>query len=139
MKITGNKNYWIFKIDHQICIHNIRIFGIYEDDWIKIEPDGWITIKATKKRPYAWDGCTPKFAFLDIVFGTPDGIVNPLTGKPKTYLASMFHDALYQFAPRDLVTRKQVDLMMLDEMKRNKFKLAKLYYLGIRAFGWIYW
>ena len=57
-------------------------------------PDGRLIIP----REYTWDGCTPKFSILDIfVIGTPDGIKNINTGKPKTYFASLVHDVLYQY------------------------------------------
>src|SRR5436190_2080914 len=60
-----------------------------------IETSGRITVM----RGYAWNGCSPKFCVLDILIGTPDGVVHAGTGKPKAYYASLVHDALYQFLP----------------------------------------
>jgi len=62
-----------------------------------IETDGQITVT----RGYAWNGCSPKFCFLDLLLGTPEGVVHHHTGRPKTYYASMVHDALYQFLHND--------------------------------------
>ena len=42
--------------------------------------DGAITVLAG----YAWDGCTPKFNFFDVLSGTPDGVVDTRTGRSKT-------------------------------------------------------
>src|SRR5712691_2897454 len=60
-----------------------------------LERGGRITVT----QGYAWDGCSPKFCFCDLLFGTPDGVVDTQTGRPKTYYASLVHDALYQFVP----------------------------------------
>jgi hypothetical protein len=43
----------------------------------------------TVTKDYAWDGCTPKFCFLDVNFGTPDGVIDSRTKQPKTYYASL--------------------------------------------------
>ena len=50
-----------------------------------------------KHKGYAWDGCSPKFQILDLIFGTHDGAISENTGKAVTYYASMVHDVLYQF------------------------------------------
>jgi hypothetical protein len=49
---------------------------------------------------YAWDGCSPKLCVWDLLLGTPDGVVDSATKQPKTYYASLVHDALYQFLLR---------------------------------------
>jgi len=48
---------------------------------LEIHPNGDAKVLAN----YSWDGCTPKFAIWDIGFGTPDGIPNNKTTKPKAY------------------------------------------------------
>ena len=58
-----------------------------------LERGGRITVT----REYAWNGCSPKVCIFDLLVGTPDGVVHVRTGRPKTYFASMVHDALYQF------------------------------------------
>ena len=73
-----------------------------------LRTDGTMTVTAG----YAWDGCTPKCCVLDLSIGVPDGVVNADTGKPKTYYASLIHDALYQFLPDDLpLTRPNLQLI----------------------------
>ena len=69
-----------------------------------LESGGRITVT----RDYAWNGCSPKFCFFDLLFGTPDGVVHAQTGKPKTYYASLVHDVLYQFV-HDGLPLKQHD------------------------------
>lgn len=45
-----------------------------------IETGGRMTVT----RGYSWNGCSPKFCFLDLLIGTPDGVVDADTGRPKT-------------------------------------------------------
>lgn len=99
-----------------------------------ISSEGVITVT----RGYAWDGCTPKFCLLDLVVGTPDGVVYLGSGFPKTYHASLVHDALYQFLPHGLpLTRKQADQCFLLLMAESEFTLRYIYYLAVRCFGWL--
>ncbi|MFI4924217.1 MAG: hypothetical protein ACHQJ7_03635 [Vicinamibacteria bacterium] len=97
-----------------------------------IERNGAITVT----RGYTWNGCSPKFFVLDLLFGTPEGVVNARTGQRKTYYASMVHDALYQFLADGLpLTRVQADHCFLFLMRESSFRLASLYWLFVRAFG----
>ena len=99
-----------------------------------VEASGSITVLAR----YAWNGCSPKFCIFDILWGTPDGVVHALTGRPKTYFASMVHDALCQFCKYGLpYDRRQVDGFFLDLMQESGFKLARVYWLAVRAFDYI--
>ena len=87
---------------------------------------------------YAWDGCTPKICLFDILLGTPDGVVYLPTGKPKTYYASLVHDALCQFLPDALpLSRAQADRCFLMLMQQHKFAPRYVYYAAVRAFGWL--
>ncbi len=96
--------------------------------------DGTITVT----RGYSWDGCTPKFYVLDLVFGTPDGVVDTRSGHPKTYHASLIHDALYQFLPEGLpLSRAQADRCFLELMTETNFALRYVYYAAVRLFGWL--
>lgn len=105
-----------------------------------IAREGTVTVKAG----YAWDGCTPKFSFLDLlVVGTPDGIHSDRTGKPKAYHASLVHDALYQFLPdlppgKPLYTRKQADEVFLEILEDAEFVPRKFYYAAVRLFGGLF-
>lgn len=134
MKIDG-KNLYIFSDPKPEQYLTRRIVGhSFENEWLKIEPDGLITVKATEARPFKWDGCTPKWVWGDIVFGTPDGVIDPTTGRPKTQRASKFHDALNQFAPPE-IGRKAIDGVFLDILTEDGFKQRKTYYRGVRIGG----
>ncbi len=99
---------------------------IYQDGVIRILND------------YCWDGCSPKFKMLDIPFGTPDGITDPNTLRPKTYYASLVHDALCQFFLLDVgLSKREVDKVFLDLMGKSKFKPRYLYYAFVRIFGYL--
>ena len=138
MKIDG-KHLWIFKVSEPVTIQT-NLFGVwFENEWVTLDLMGKLTIKATPDHAFAWDGATPKYSVFDIVVGTPDGVVSTVTGKPKTYFGTLAHDALYQFAPRHKVTRKQADGVMLHQMKLTKFKPRYVYYFFIRALGWVWW
>jgi hypothetical protein len=75
----------------------------------------------------------------DIVIGTPDGIPNEKTGKPKAYYASLLHDVLYQFLDVDLpLSRAQIDHVFLDVLTRDCFAPRWLYYAAVRCFGGLF-
>ncbi|MBU0684172.1 MAG: DUF1353 domain-containing protein [Candidatus Omnitrophota bacterium] len=114
----------------------------FENEWFKLEKDGTITVKGVNQNGYAWDGCSPKFLKIaDMYFGTPEGVLNLTTGKPKTYYASMIHDILYQFSEKikHLVKREEADREFYEILKRDGFKSAKCYYWGVKLFGRIWW
>ncbi len=113
----------------------------FENEWLKLEPDGTITIKGTNKQGYAWDGCSHKFKIWDVYCGTPEAVLNFETGKSKTYYASMIHDIFYQFSKdvKSFITRKEVDIEFYNILKQHKFALAKVYYRAVRLFGWMSW
>jgi len=121
--------------DYQIQT-GIRGF-VYAIDFVEIAEDGLLTIK----QGYSWDGCTPKFAWFDMVWGTPEGIINEQTGKPKTYYASLVHDVLYQlsdfiFTPQE---RHITDKLFYQMLKAEKFRAARFYFYMARIFGKYYW
>lgn len=138
MKIDG-KHLWIFKVTEHITIQTNILGATFENEWAYLDLMGRLTIKATPDHAFAWDGATPKYSILDVVVGTPDGVMSTDTGKPKTYFGTLAHDVLYQFAPRNIITRTQADGVMLHQMKITKFKLRYVYYFFIRALGWIWW
>ena len=74
------------------------------------------------------------------MLGTPDGVVFLGTGKPKTYYASLVHDALYQVLSEDPpLSRRQADSCFLSLMREHKFALRHVYWLAVRVFGWVSW
>jgi len=100
--------------------------------WLEISKDGRATVFA----PYAWDGCTPKYALWDIVLGTPDGVPNVRTKKPKAYYASLVHDVLYQFLGTGLpISRAGADRIFFDILARDDFGPRWIYYAAVRVFG----
>jgi len=102
---------------------------------LEVHPDGTVKVIAS----YSWDGCTPKFAVWDIAFGTPDGIPNNKTVKPKAYYASLVHDALYQFLDAGLpFTRAAADRIFLEILTRDEFAPRPIYYAAVRLFGGIF-
>lgn len=99
---------------------------------LEILPDGTATVFAH----YAWDGCTPKFSLWDILIGTPDGAPNSVTRKPKTYYASLMHDALYQFLDADSpVKRANADKIFLELLTRDGFAPRLVYFAAVRLLG----
>lgn len=100
-----------------------------------VERDGRITVT----RGYAWDGCTPKFCIFDILIGVPDGVVHAKTGRPKTYYASLIHDALYQFLPDGLpFERVDADRFFLRLMEESEFGPRWFYWITVRLFGGLF-
>ena len=87
---------------------------------------------------YSWDGCTPKFKVGGITIGTPDGSIHPETGKPRTYYASLVHDALYQYFPSHGISRKAIDDLFLEMLRMSGFRSAGLYHRMVRWFGGVF-
>lgn len=113
---------------------NLKI-DAFEGDWIIIDESGKITVKGSLGNGYAWDGCTPKANFLDIIWGTPDGKLDYDTEKPITYYASMIHDAIYENRKKIGVSRREADIIFKLILKDASFKLWWLYYFGVRMGG----
>ena len=134
---------WVFALDTNYSInakaHLPRNFAAacgFEDRAgrrrLEVHPDGTVTVVA----PYAWDGCTPKFAICDIALGVPDGVPNLGTKKPKAYYASLLHDALYQFLDAGLpFDRAGADRIFLEILARDGFAPRRFYYASVRIFG----
>ena len=110
----------------------------FDNCWLSIEPDGKITLKGSYGDGYAWDGCSPKGVFLDIIWGTPDGKLDWGTEAPITYYASLIHDVLYQFKADIPISKKETDILFLLNLKRAKFLLAGLYGFAVRVFGGLF-
>jgi hypothetical protein len=113
----------------------------YENEWLKLSKDGIVMVKGTHYKGYAWDGCSPKLKYKDWYFGTWEAVLNFDTGQSKTYYASLVHDVFYQFAKqvRSFVKRKEVDREFYAILKRDGLRFAKVYYIGVRLFGWFWW
>jgi len=105
----------------------------FDSKWLKITKEGLLTIKV-EESAYCWDGCTPKWSFLNLVIiGTPDGHIDHRTMKPFTYHASLVHDVLYQYLDSVPVSKENIDLLFLKML--GDFKLRKIYYLMVKYLG----
>lgn len=113
----------------------------FENEWFSLEPNGTIIVKGTYARGYSWDGCSPKWKIKGMYFGTPEAVLNNQTRQSSTYYASLIHDLFYQFSKdlKGIIKRKEADKEFYNILKRDGFKMAKLYLCGVRAFGWIWW
>lgn len=142
--LCKNSVSWLYRLDEH---HPWKCGLTFDRDYVYydakkekvrliIEAEGWITVM----KGYSWNGCSPKFCLFDLNIGTPDGVVHKCTGRPKTYYASLVHDALYQFLREKCpVSRRQADAFFLQLMKDDDFCLRHIYWLGVRLFGWIVW
>lgn len=127
----GNYKY-VIREDVTYLATPIRVS--FENEWLRISESGDIVVKGTNGCGYAWDGCSPKVNFFDLVLlGTPDGRLNENTGRSVTYFDSLIHDVLYQFHREFEVDRKVVELLFLEYL--GDFRLRLLYYGAVRLFG----
>lgn len=110
----------------------------FSNDWLSIEDNGRIIVKGSHDRGYAWDGCSPKWVFIDITWGTPDGRFDVRTELPITYYSSMFHDVFYQFKADIPLSRKETDIIFKQMLLQTGFKLTGIYYFFVRLFGGFY-
>jgi len=113
----------------------------FENEWFRLRKDGTLLIKGTHCKGYAWDGCSPKIKIKDLYLGTSEAVLNLDTGQSKTYYASLIHDVFYQFSKqlRSCISRKEIDKEFYAILKKDNFRFARLYYFGVRLFGWVYW
>jgi hypothetical protein len=125
-------NFYKFKTNNPIVFQTLIKGREFKNDWIEIRPTGQIIIS----KDYAWDGCTPKFNFLDLTWGTPDGRMVDCTYQI-TWYASLIHDAIYQFKKTIPITRKEADQLFYIELLKQKFKLKYVYFGAVRLFGWV--
>jgi hypothetical protein len=128
------KGIYKFVINEDILYQHTGLHRQFENEWLHIEPNGHITVKGSNKNGYAWDGCSPKYNFFDLLLlGTPDGRINVNTGKSTTYYASLLHDILYQFKDDIGIERKVADDLFLAYL--GDFSPRYLYYYAVRLFG----
>ena len=128
------KRVYKFTLEEEFTFKTPLLNGYhFNSEWVCID-DGWMIIR----QGYSWDGCSPKFEFLDMFPGTPDGKTDPKTNKPITYYASGIHDALYQYKRELKVPRHIADLIFFVMLVEVGFSMSLVYYLAVRAFGGFY-
>lgn len=112
----------------------------FDNTWFKVEASGKIIIKGSHGNGYAWDGCSPKWKLFGRIIGTPDGKIDPATNRPKTYYASMFHDAIYQHKNAEgmNISRREADAIFKLMLQKANFRSWRLYTIGVRLGGWFY-
>ena len=102
-----------FTLSGQLYSYSKELQGVYfSNKWLSV-CNGFITIN----KGYSWDGCS--FAI----------------DTPQTYAASCVHDALYQFK----IDKMKSDKAFYDLLKQNGFQFAKIYYISVRLFGFIFY
>jgi hypothetical protein len=130
---------WLYRLDSNYEWQCPRLF---DADYVFYDRDGSVRLilqrdgRITVTRGYAWNGCSPKFCLFDIVLGPPEGAVHAESEKPKTYYASLLHDALYQFLADGLpLSRTEADRYFLILLRRWNFRPAWIYWFAVRVFG----
>jgi hypothetical protein len=125
---------WIFKLSEEYKRQTSFVGKKFVSKWLRIDEDGTITVP----KEYAWNGATPKWSILDLfVLGTPDGIIDIHTMKPRVYYPSLVHDSLYQYLKWHQISRAEADKLLLDMLGETDFFLRYLYYWVVRALGGI--
>lgn len=123
---------WIFKLDQDFSLQTDWKGIDFQARWLRIREDGLLTIPAG----YAWDGCSFKLSVLDLfIIGTPDGIIDIVTMKPRTYYASLVHDVLYQYYGYHGIPRIEIDRNFRFMLRKSHFALASVYYRAVRLLG----
>ena len=126
---------WIFKTDSAVTVVTDIVGITFRSRWLNVKEDGTITVSAE----YAWDGNSKKLNVFDLfVLGTPDGIVDVRTMKPKTWYASLVHDALYQYYGYHGIARKDMDALYRALAREANFAPADLYWFFVRVCGGLF-
>lgn len=119
-----------YKLSEDYSRYCHQLAGVYHSsEWLTIH-DGWLTIKAG----YAWDGCSPTWRIGGVWLGTPDG--RRVNGKPKSYYASLVHDALCQMRV-GIQTNKQAVTELFVEMLREGGFAAPVATIYGKAVSWL--
>lgn len=104
------------------------------NEWVTIN-DGWMVVRAG----YAWDGCSPAWRLPGTVvwLGVPDGPLG-LDGRPVSWRASLFHDALCQFRSEIAGLTKGASVAVLADLLVNDgapLWMQTLYPAAVQSFG----
>ncbi len=143
MPTCKNSVRWLYKLERNFTWDSKHAIP---EDLIFLDKTGVVRLiieqggRITVTRGYAWNGCSPKFCVFDILLGPPEGVVHVRTEKPKTYYASLVHDALYQFLPDHLpLKRRHADRFFLLLLAESEFAPRWLYWTAVRLIGGLVW
>ena len=147
---------FIWKLHRKVSLAT-SIKGVnYSGEYLSLDPTGILALE----RDYAWNGCSPKFEIFGLVFGTPEGALPEGHEQqeiqanldrlgysdfdwqmPKTYYASLVHDALYQISNDHggIMSRIEADKLFYRILKAYNFLPALLYYQAARLLGKFVW
>ena len=107
----------------------------YENKWCALSQENGtsslhvlVTVKV--KAGYSWDGCSPKYRFMGLSWGTPDGWSDQCKD------ASMVHDVFCQFR-QDLprVSKSLTLCLFYNMLLAAKWPLTSLYVRIVDRFG----
>lgn len=128
---------WIFQIKKSFHYKSNIRGRVFDSNRLRLGKDGGITVKASSKEPYAWDGCSYKFVIgrKQFIAGTPDGYRDIHMDLPITGKASLVHDAFYQYLHVVPVRKAEVDRLFRDMLKEAGFALWPVYYIAVKYLG----
>ncbi|MBL8509325.1 MAG: hypothetical protein JNM11_12690 [Chitinimonas sp.] len=121
---------WRYVLEQDFVWESPHLAGVtWSNEWVVIQ-DGRIRVR----EGYAWDGCTPAWSVLGLVYiGTPDGA--EYLGKPAAYYASLVHDVLCQWRLLIPITKAAVLGLFYEMLKARQFRLAGLYVAVVARLG----
>lgn len=76
-----------------------------------------------------------------MVFDTPEGTLHTTSGKSKSCLASLVHDALYQLSEHTFTGGERLiaDRLFYTMLREDEFKAAAINYAVEKTFGRYLW
>jgi len=129
--LTGDLSIWWRAIGLERLtsqVEDISQWGTASQVWLTLSPAGM-----TVSEFYSWNGAGGRLT-KDLV---------PDFGR-RTYRASCLHDCLMQFRGQTGVggeafplSRRDIDAVFYQVMRSDGFVGARLYWLGVRLFGWV--
>lgn len=116
---------YFYEVQRNIRVKNKLLQGVTLDHEFATIRDCVMCVKAG----YQFNGASPRWEFMTLEIGTPQGRGN--------YLIKGFamHDAMYQFGKEIGLKRENADKILYQYMVSKNFPFAKLYYYTLKIFG----